>query len=140
MQIALSTSHLPARVRHHTCVDVGRAVITENALGIPAGGQADPVSALGTLAEVRLGFLNGFAEGLVMGWTQNGALDFPSAARCSAEHATKETASSMEGACGHAGGRGFELAHKAVTAAVAEKFELKAFVGRMVMVIARELN
>src|SRR5689334_11279990 len=56
------------------------------------------------------------------------------------QHAAKETSRRVQRAGRHPGGGRLELAHKAVAAAVAEKLELKAFVGGVVGVVSGELD
>src|SRR5437763_6461349 len=70
-------------------LDVGSAVEGQRALGIPAGFIADPVRALGALAEVGLGLLNSGPERLVVRWTLNGALNLIAVGTRSAQDAAE---------------------------------------------------
>lgn len=122
------------------CLEIRRAFVTEHALRVPAGSSTNPMRAFGTLAEARLGFIHGFVKSLVMRWTLYGALDFIGAITCRAENTAKKIARRTQRASGHTRNARFEFRHAPVAASVAKKLKLKAFVGRMIRMVARELN
>jgi hypothetical protein len=66
--------------------------------------------------------------------------DFVGIAAYLSKETTEQAAGSSQRTGRHTSGRGLELGHKAISAAVAEKLELITFVGGMVRVITSELN
>src|SRR5579872_321192 len=120
--------------------EVGRAVEAECAVLIPARTQACPVRTLWTLAEIRLGFVDGSAKGLVVRGALNGTLDFIRGVACLSEESAEQAAGGSKRAARHPRGGGLELGGESVAAAVAEKFELKSLVGGEVVVVSSELD
>ena len=96
--------------------------------------------ALRALPEVWLGFFDRSAEGMIVRWALNGAFNLVSGVASLAKKAAEQAASSSQGAPGHSRYGRLELGHEAVAAAIAQKFELKSFVGRVVVMIPRELD
>ena len=74
-----------------------------------------------------------------MGRSLNGTLNLIGIGAGLAKNAAKQPPGGPQRAGSHSGGRGLELRHEAVAAAVAEKLELKSFVSRMVGVVSGEL-
>ena len=69
--------------------DIRRAIIAKPALLVPAHGEAGPLGAFGTLAEVGLYFFHGLLKSFIVPGALDGAFDFISAGTGAAKDAPK---------------------------------------------------
>jgi len=121
-------------------LDVGSAVITEHALVVPTGGLADPVAAFGTLAEVRLCLLDSRPKGAVVTRALDGSLDLVGGISDGSEDSPENAAHRAQRAARHPRGGGLEGRLEPVAAPVAKELELIPTIGRVIGVVAGELN
>lgn len=121
-------------------LDIRRALVAQRALLIPADVSADPLRALGTLPEIRLGFLDRLAKRFVMARSLHRAFDFVRAGARLPQNASKEPARGAQRARRKARHRGLELRFESVAATVAEKLKLKTLIRGMVRVVSGELD
>jgi hypothetical protein len=121
-------------------LDVRGTVVAKTPLVVPAHRQANPMCALGALAEIRLGFLDPFAESFVVTGTSDHALNFIAAGARPAENAAEYVACSPQGSCGKTSHGRLEFGLETVAASVAEELELIALIGGMIGVVPCELD
>jgi hypothetical protein len=119
---------------------IRRAVLAKLTLLVPAGVRTNPFAATSALAELRLHFLDGLAERVVVSFSANRPVDFVGAGSGAAQHPAEEVARGIEQAIRHSERVGLVLRDEAVPAFVAIELELEALVGGQVIVVPGELN
>src|SRR5208283_230923 len=109
-------------------------------LGVPAGRLANPVRALGALAEIRRGFLDGFPQRLVVRRALHHPFHLISGVANTAQHTAEYASQRTRRARSQPHRRGLESGHESVAAAVAKELELIPLICGVVGVVSCELN
>lgn len=117
----------------------GGAIGAETGFVIEANIFADPGAAALALHEKGFKFGNGLGEGIVVSFATGQAVEFVGTGAGPAKNAAQHVAEATRRFANHTHFVRTELAHEAVTTAVAKKLELKAHVGAMVGIISSEL-
>jgi hypothetical protein len=118
----------------------GGAIGAETGFIIEADIFANPDAAALALHEKGFEFGDSLGEGVIVSFATGHAVEFVGTGTGPAKNATQHVAEAAGGFANHTDFVRTELAHEAVTTAVAKELELKAHIGAMVGIISSELN